>query len=99
MFAPGSPVRDRDFRVGSQCPVLVISHLSPAFNVLVQVFELYFQNGSLKGVEAAVTAYHIMIISFALAMIGYHFQLVSQSIIIGHNSAAIAVSAEVFRRE
>ena len=73
--------------------VIKVRYLLFSLDKTVKVFQFYQQYGSLQGVQSGIHAHHFMKILLFLPVIGDHSHLLSQVIIIGQNSAAIAETA------
>src|SRR6185503_1002493 len=64
----------RDLRVSFEGIVIEISSTASGGDIGVQAFQLHIQYGSLYGIQPAVTAYQIVIITSALPVICNHFE-------------------------
>src|SRR5687767_3440032 len=86
------PVRDSELWVTGKCLVVMISCLAAGRNVFIEIWQFYIQYSGLQGIEPAVAANAVVVIAFGLTVVGDHFQRYGQFIIIGEDSAAIAIA-------
>ena len=97
MFSKWRSYRYAEFWMIGKGLIVKISNFSSCVNIIIQLFQFHIQNRCLNGIQPAVTAYHIMVITFTLPMIGNHFQFSCQRIIICKYCPAISITAKVFR--
>src|SRR5690606_4543956 len=99
MFGTGVSVWGSDFRITRKCLVIFQGNCPSCFDIFIKMREFNIQYGSLNGIQPAVTSHHIMIITLALPVVGYHLQFYCQVIVIGKNGTAVSVTSQVFTGE
>src|SRR5437588_5356090 len=95
MLAIRRPVRNRYFWVGPKSTVIPVGNPSSGSNIFIQMFQFDLQDSSLYRIQTAITAHYIMIIAFALAMVGNHLQFACQHIVFRHHSAPVPITSQV----
>jgi hypothetical protein len=69
---------------------------SAPFGPIVDVRQFHVENGALDAVHSIIETHFVVIVFASLAPIAKYSDLVGDCGIVGHHSAALAVSAEIF---
>ena len=73
VMAVGRPVGRSNLRVAREGFVIIVCGCASGDDVFIQPFQFDIEDGGLDGVQAAVTAYHFVIIALVLSVVGDHF--------------------------
>ena len=68
-------------------------------DILIQVWQFSIQNSSLNTVQARVNAHKIVVITHKTAVISNGFHFLREFVVVGEDSAAVAVATKVLRGE